>query len=340
MERAWSVSVIIPAFNEAETIGSIVEEVLTIEGIQEILVIDDGSADETASIAETAGATVIRHPYNIGNGASVKTGIREATGDLLLFMDGDGQHDPADIPKLLARMDDYDMVVGARSSQAKVSAFRSLGNWGLIKVAEYLSGHKIPDLTSGFRAFHRSKILRFVHLLPNQYSYPTTSIMAFLHAGYTIGFEPLSTIRKRQGGESGIKPFKDGLKFINIMLRIIMMFSPQKIFMPASLAMLTMGAGFLTYNILAHRIVNNAAVVLMTVGVFTFFFGLLADQIAHIRRELSRTPTLPTPAIDPARAQIARGPSAEEILTGHPELPLGRRNPIPPTTTLRQGSDR
>jgi glycosyltransferase involved in cell wall biosynthesis len=288
MSRPWSLSVIIPAFNEAETIGGIVRDIRRLDEANEILVIDDGSTDGTSEIAERAGATVIRHPYNIGNGASVKTGIREATGDVLLFMDGDGQHDPADIPRLLNKMNDYDMVVGARTKEAKVSAFRSLGNWGLIKIAEHLSGHSIPDLTSGFRAFHRNKILRFVHLLPNRYSYPTTSIMAFLQAGHTIHFEPLSTIRKRQGGKSHIRPFKDGFRFINIILRIIMMFAPQKIFMPASAAFLTSGGGLLGYNLFYQHNINDASIIVITVGTFTFFFGLLADQVAHIRRELGR----------------------------------------------------
>lgn len=288
VQRPWSLSVIIPAYNEEATIEGIVRDVRRFAEADEILVIDDGSSDTTQRVASQAGATVIRHPYNIGNGAAVKTGIREATGDVLLFMDGDGQHDAADIPRLLAHMNDYDMVVGARSKEAKVSAFRSLGNWGLIKVAEYLSGHKIPDLTSGFRAFYRNKIQRFTHLLPNRYSYPTTSIMAFLHAGHTIHFEPLGTIRKRQAGKSHISPVKDGFRFINIILRIIMMFSPQKIFMPAAAGFLTTGCGLLTYNLIYQQNINDASIIVITVGTFTFFFGLLADQVAHIRRELGR----------------------------------------------------
>ena len=317
MSRPWSLSVIIPALNEAETIGGIVAGIRRLDEADEILVIDDGSSDRTAQIAEQAGATVIRHPYNIGNGASVKTGIREATGDVLLFMDGDGQHDPADIPRLLDRMNDYDMVVGARTKEAKVSAFRSLGNWGLIKVAEYLSGHSIPDLTSGFRAFHRNKILRFVHLLPNRYSYPTTSIMAFLHAGHTIHFEPLSTIRKRQADKSHIRPFKDGFRFINIILRVIMMFAPQKIFMPISAALLGSGGSLFGYNVIVQHNVNDTSIILLTVGTFTFVFGLLADQIAHIRRELGNLRPIPSPETQYENRTIptAHAAHARESLT-------------------------
>lgn len=287
-----SVSVIIPAYNEAETIGSIVRQIDSLNVADEIIVVDDGSNDLTVPEAEAAGATVIRHPYNIGNGAAVKTGIQQASGDILMFLDGDGQHDPADIPRLLSHMDDYDMVVGSRTRSSKVSAYRSIGNWGLIRVAEYLSGHKIPDLTSGFRAFRRNKILKFLHLLPNRYSYPTTSILSFLHAGYTIHFEPLSTIRKRQAGASSINPFRDGMRFINIMLRIIMLFSPQKIFLPASVGMMTLGMGLLGYEIVVHQNINDAAIIVLTVGSFTFFFGLLADQIAAIRREIGGTGTM------------------------------------------------
>lgn len=281
-----NVSVVIPALNEEATIGGIVGRVAELGVAEEIIVVDDGSTDATAEEAALAGARVVQHPYNIGNGAAVKTGIQNASGDVLLFMDGDGQHDPDDIPKILEHMRTHDMVVAARTKDARVSPFRSLGNWGLIRVAEYLSGHDIPDLTSGFRAFRKDRIMRFLHLLPNRYSYPTTSIMSFLHAGFTIKFVPLSTIRKRQAGQSNINPFRDGLRFINIMLRIIMLFSPQKIFLPASTAMMAVGMGLLGYNIVWQNNINDAAIIVITVSTFTFFFGLLADQVAAIRREL------------------------------------------------------
>lgn len=316
--RSWTLSVVIPAFNEADAIGHVVRQVIRQNVADEVIVVDDGSDDATGAIAEEAGATVIRHPYNIGNGASVKTGIREATGDVLLFMDADGQHDPAEIPRLLERMDDYDMVVGARTKRSRVSPLRSVGNWGLIKVAQYLSGHTIPDLTSGFRAFRRNRILRFVHLLPNRYSYPTTSIMAFLHAGYTIGYVPMDSITRRASGSSGINPFRDGVKFINIMLRIIMMFAPQKIFMPISLALLGSGGSLLAYNIIIQHNVNDTSIILLTVGTFTFVFGLLADQIAHIRRELGNLRSLPLSGSD-AAVHRSRRPEALEstpVLTG------------------------
>ena len=304
-----SLSVVIPAYNEETTIARIVREVRQFCDADEILVVDDGSTDGTAAEATAAGALVVQHPYNIGNGAAVKTGIRNARGDILLFMDGDGQHSPEDIPKLLAHAGTFDMVVGARTKNAKVSAFRSIGNWGLVKVAEYLSGHSIPDLTSGFRAFRRDRILRYIHLLPNRYSYPTTSILAFLQAGYTIKYVPMDTVRKRQAGTSNIAPFRDGFRFMNIMLRIIMLFAPQKIFIPASLGLLTLGLGLLGHNIIVQNNINDASIIVITVGSFTFFFGLLADQIAHIRRELGQTVRM-------SLAGDASGLSARKPLNG------------------------
>lgn len=339
-KQHWTLTVVVPAYNEEATIGGIVAGVRQLDIADEILVVDDGSDDRTAVEAAVAGATVLQHPYNIGNGAAVKTGLRHATGDVILFLDGDGQHDPRDIPELLAHMDAYDMAVGARTKDAKVSPFRSLGNWGLIKLAEYLSGHKIPDLTSGFRAFRRGKILRFVHLLPNRYSYPTTSILAFLQAGHTIRYVPLDSIRKRKTGNSSINPFRDGFRFVNIMLRTIMLFAPQKIFVPASLALLVPGLSLLGYNIFVQHNINDAAVIVTTVGTLTFFFGLLADQIAHIRREIGRPGFLQfdegfAPMRSPARLDVPFADAEESEdppVAPRPPGPVGhpgRRTPGP-----------
>lgn len=282
------ISVIIPAFNEEKSLPDVLLKLKGLEGIDEIIVVDDGSQDNTAQIAEELGTRVISHPYNIGNGAAVKTGVRNAAGDILVFLDADGQHNPEDIPKLLAHIDKFDMVVGARTKESKVSRFRSFGNFWLIKVANYLSGMKIPDLTSGFRIIKKERMLEFLHILPNKYSYPTTITLALLQSGYWVKYVPLSMIRKRQKGKSGIKPFRDGLRFILIIMRIIMLFSPQKIFLPASLLMFLGGIFLIGYNIVKTGGIQESTILLMIAGIFTFFFGLLADQMAHIRREIQR----------------------------------------------------
>ena len=279
-------SVIIPACNERESIGDIVRRVKAVLDQAEVIVVDDGSTDGTAEQAASAGARVISHPYNIGNGAAVKTGVRHASGEVLVLLDGDGQHPPEDIPQLLAEMDRYDMVIGARNRDSNVSAFRSLGNWGLILVANYLTGTKIPDLTSGFRAIRRERMREFLHLLPNTFSYPATITIALLKSGYPVQWVPLSSIQKRQRGKSKIEPWRDGLRFINIMLRIIMLFDPQRIFLPASALFLVVGCGLVGYNLIVSGGIQESSMLLIIVGVFTFFFGLLADQVAHIRREL------------------------------------------------------
>lgn len=279
-------SVIIPAYDERESIGDIVRRVKAVLDQAEVIVVDDGSTDGTGEEAASAGARVISHPYNIGNGAAVKTGVRHASGEVLVLLDGDGQHPPEDIPQLLAEMDRYDMVIGARNRDSNVSAFRSLGNWGLILVANYLTGTKIPDLTSGFRAIKRERMREFLHLLPNTFSYPATITIALLKSGYPVQWVPLSSIQKRQRGKSKIEPWRDGLRFINIMLRIIMLFDPQRIFLPASALFLVVGCGLVGYNLIVSGGIQESSMLLIIVGVFTFFFGLLADQVAHIRREL------------------------------------------------------
>ena len=279
-------SVIIPACNERESIGDIVRRVKAVLDQAEVIVVDDGSTDGTAEQAASAGARVISHPYNIGNGAAVKTGVRHASGEVLVLLDGDGQHPPEDIPKLLAEIRKYDMVIGARTRDSNVLAFRSLGNWGLILVANYLTGTKIPDLTSGFRAIKRERMREFLHLLPNTFSYPATITIALLKSGYPVQWVPLSSIQKRQRGKSKIEPWRDGLRFINIMLRIIMLFDPQRIFLPASALFLVVGCGLVGYNLIVSGGIQESSMLLIIVGVFTFFFGLLADQVAHIRREL------------------------------------------------------
>lgn len=283
-----TVSCIIPAYNEGKAIREVVSEIRAAYPTFELIVVDDGSRDITAEVAEQAGAKVIRHTYNIGNGAAIKTGIRNATGDVIVMLDADGQHPPQEISRLLEHIGPYDMAVGARTSQSKVSKFRSFGNWGLIRIAEFLTGTEIPDLTSGFRAIKRDKVMEFIHLFPNQYSYPTTITMCMLKSGYFVKFVPMDSIRRRELGTSNIKPFRDGMKFINIMVRIIMLFDPQKVFLPLGSFCFALGIFIALVQILTKLAVTGSAVMMVLSGLLIILFGLVADQVAAIRREMSR----------------------------------------------------
>ncbi|MCE3233926.1 MAG: glycosyl transferase [Vampirovibrio sp.] len=283
-----TVSCIIPAYNEGEAIREVVSEIQAVYPDFELIVVDDGSRDNTAEVAEQAGAKVIRHTYNIGNGAAVKTGIRNATGDVIVMLDADGQHPPNEIARLLQHIGPYDMAVGARTSMSKVSKFRSFGNWGLIRIAEFLTGAEIPDLTSGFRAIKRDKVMEFIHLFPNQYSYPTTITMCMLKSGYFVKFVPMDSIRRRELGTSNIKPFRDGMKFINIMVRIIMLFDPQKVFLPLGSFCFLLGILIALVQILTKLAVTGSAVMMVLSGLLIVLFGLVADQVAAVRREMSR----------------------------------------------------
>jgi glycosyltransferase involved in cell wall biosynthesis len=280
-----SVSIILPAYNEAEVIGSVVESLLAIAGDDwEIIVVDDGSTDETASRAAADGVTVVRHPYNKGNGAAVKTGLRAAAGDIVCLMDADGQHDPRQITALLEAMETYDLVIGARQDGGGTGGFmRRLGNTFYNWLATYLSNQKVLDLTSGFRAAWRDKMLEFVPLFPNGFSYPTTSTLAFIKAGYNVGFIPIAA--SKRVGKSKIRLFSDGTKFVVIALRMIVLFSPMRVFLPASTVLFAGGAGYGIYTIVTEMHVTNTTVLLCTMSVLTFLIGLVSEQIALMRFE-------------------------------------------------------
>ncbi len=252
-----TLSIVIPAFNEAAGIRAVVGRICGDYPDAELLVVDDGSTDGTSDQLHDLPVRVLRHPHNIGNGASVKTGIRKAHGDYILLLDADGQHRPEDVGALLHEAGFYDLVVGARVKSSHQNAARALGNGALEAMASYLSGTPIPDLTSGFRVFRREYILEFVHLLPNRYSYPTTSTLAFLKAGYAVKFVPIEA-RKRQGGASGQKLLRNGIVFVTIILRMVTLFSPLKIFAPIAAVLFTLGA---TYGIWTaftqHHITNS-----------------------------------------------------------------------------------
>jgi glycosyltransferase involved in cell wall biosynthesis len=281
------VSIIIPALNEADAIGGVVAQLCTAAPWREVLVIDDGSTDETGVRGAAAGARVIRHPYNKGNGAAVKTGIRNATGEFALIIDADGQHPPPDALRLVARLGEFDLVVGARDRATQATAARRSGNALLNALAGYLTGRAIPDLTSGFRGARLSCLREFIHLLPNGFSTPTTTTLAFIKAGYNVTFEPIDA-RRRQG-TSKIRFARDGAKFFLILLKIITIFSPLRIFVPISAVTFAAGASYGAWNALAYGRIPNGAVLLMLFAVIVFLVGLVSEQIAALRFEGPRS---------------------------------------------------
>ncbi len=245
--------------------------------------IDDGSSDDTAARAAAAGASVVRHPYNKGNGAAVKSGIRRATGAYVLIVDADGQHQPEDATRLVSFLDDYELVVGARSSHSQASVSRRAGNTLLNAIASHLSAHPIPDLTSGFRAARRECLMEFLHLLPNGFSTPTTTTMAFLRAGYSVHFEPVDALRRQ--GTSKIRVGSDGVRFFLILVKVITIFSPLRIFVPISVAAFATGSLYAVWTIATQSHVTNSSVLLIVVSVVIFLIGLVSEQIASLRFE-------------------------------------------------------
>ena len=239
--------------------------------------VDDGSTDSTAARARAAGARVVRHPYNKGNGAAVKTGIREAQGDVVLLMDADGQHDPAEASKLIEPIGIHDLVIGARSARDQ-GALRALGNAVFEGLAGWLTGRPIPDLTSGFRAARRDRLLEILHLLPNGFSYPTTSCLAFLKAGHNVAFVPI-TARKRVG-RSKIRVVRDGVRFLLIIFKVVTLYSPLRVFFPISLVSFLAGLGYAAWNVQAHGKIPMGAALLIQLAVVVFLFGLISEQIA------------------------------------------------------------
>jgi glycosyltransferase involved in cell wall biosynthesis len=276
-------SIVIPAFNEAGAIGAVVRDLEAAAPWHEIVVVDDGSTDQTGSEAVAAGARVVRHPYNKGNGAAVKTGIRQTTGAFVLIIDADGQHAPADAARLVSHLDAYDLVVGARSSGSQATASRRLGNALLNGIASFLTEQRIPDLTSGFRAARRECLVEFLHLLPNGFSTPTTTTMAFMKAGYSVRFEPVDAAQRQ--GASKIRLGADGLRFFLILLKVITIFSPLRIFLPISVAAFFVGAAYAAWTIATQSHVTNSSVLLILLSVVIFLVGLISEQVSSLRFE-------------------------------------------------------
>jgi glycosyltransferase involved in cell wall biosynthesis len=290
------ISVIVPAFNEGEGIGNVIRQIRTVvnklDKNHEIIVIDDGSRDNTAENAARAGAIVIQHPYNIGNGASIKTGIRNARGSILVTIDGDGQHDPEDIAKLVGRIGPYDMVVGSRNRESDTAAHRDIANMVFNSLATYISGRKIEDLTSGFRAIKKNIARQFVYLLPNKFSYPSTITLSIVRAGYSLGYESTRFSRRGGNSKSKIKPLQDGLRFLMIILKIAVFYAPLKIFGPLSLLIFMVGIVYGLIRIFAlNAPYGQTSALLMSTAILTFLVGLVSEQIAQLRFDRSESNT-------------------------------------------------
>lgn len=279
------ITVVIPAHDESESITAVVEEVRRVlEGRSlEVLVVDDGSSDKTGELAASAGARVFRHPYCKGNGAAIKRGIREARGELLVFFDGDGQHPPEYIPALLEQLDHYDLVVAARTTESRQRWHRRLANWFFSRLASYLTGERVADLTSGFRALRRELARRYVDLLPNGFSYPSTLTVVLSRAGYTVRHLPVTC--RPAARPSKIRPLRDGLRFLFILLRIGVGFAPARVFFPISLLLFLLGAGWYSYTFITARRFTNMSLLLFCTSIIVFMLGMVAEQIAALRRQ-------------------------------------------------------
>lgn len=274
-------SVVIPARNEAATIGDVVQAVANRYPEAEILVVNDGSTDATGDIARERGARVVEHTYSRGNGAAVKNGARNATGELLVFMDGDGQHSPDDIARLLERVEaGNDMVVGARDAASQASIFRHTGNWIYNLLASWITGHKVLDLTSGFRAVNAAKFREFLFMLPNGFSYPTTITMAFFRAGYAVSYVDIRA--GKRSGKSHLHVLRDGVKFLLIIFRVCTLYSPLKLFFPVALLQFLLGAGYYLYTFVAWQRFTNMSALLLTSALTTFLIGLVSEQMTAI----------------------------------------------------------
>jgi glycosyltransferase involved in cell wall biosynthesis len=275
-------SIVLPAKNEAEGLRRFLPALRAAHPLAEILVVDDGSSDTTAEVARAAGATVLSNPYSLGNGASIKRGARAAQGELIVFMDADGQHQPSDVAALLAELEKgHDMVVGARVKGGQANIGRGLANAFYNRLASWMTGHRILDLTSGFRAVRADKFREFLHLLPNGFSYPTTSTMAFFRSAYPVAYVPVD-VKQRVGTNSHIRPIKDGVRFLLIIFKIATLYSPVKLFAPTALLFFLTGLSYYAYTFITEGRFTNMSVLLFCAAVIIFLIGLVSEQITTL----------------------------------------------------------
>lgn len=274
-------SVVLPAKNEVGAIGETIHKIKQLNFIHEVIVVNDGSTDDTLKIAEQAGARVVSHPYSKGNGAAIKTGARNAIGDVIVFMDADGQHDPEDISRLIAKIEEgYDLVVGARQKGSQASIGRGVANSLYNNLATYMSDHKVEDLTSGFRAVRAEKFKEFIYLLPNGFSYPTTSTMAFFRAGYSVAYIPIHAAKRI--GKSHIHPIKDSVRFFLIIFKIATLYSPLKMFLPFAVVLFILATAWYGYTLYEYNRFTNMSALLYTGSIMIFLMGLISEQITAL----------------------------------------------------------
>jgi glycosyltransferase involved in cell wall biosynthesis len=282
MTHPVKISIVIPARNEAESLRELLPRLAGLMGETEIIVVDDGSADETAAVCSQAKVKHLRHPYPKGNGAAIKTGARAARGEVIVFMDADGQHKPEDVPALLQKFKEgYDMVVGARRSGSQAGLHRAVANDIFSRFASWMVMQPIADLTSGFRVVRASRFRQFLYLLPNGFSYPTTITMSFFRAGYSVAYVPIDAPR-RSSGASHVHPLRDGLRFLLIIIKIGTLFSPQKLFLPISAGFFLTGLGYYAYTYLSSGRFTNMSALLFISAVFTFLIGIVSEQISSL----------------------------------------------------------
>ncbi|MBK7211022.1 MAG: glycosyltransferase family 2 protein [Xanthomonadales bacterium] len=274
-------SIVLPAKNEAAALADVLPALRKSHPEAEIIVVDDGSTDETAEICRQNGVKTLRQPYSMGNGAAIKRGARAATGDTLVFLDADGQHDPALIHRLLKRFDEgYDMVVGARDWSGQAGVSRGLANALYNWLASRMTGVEVKDLTSGFRAVKADKFREFLYLLPNGFSYPTTCTMAFFRSAYAVAYEPIPVAKRV--GKSHIRPLRDGIRFLLIIFKIATLYSPLKLFAPTAALFFVLGIGHYAYTFAVRHQFTNMSVLLLSAAVIVFLIGLISEQITGL----------------------------------------------------------